>query len=90
MSENKGSTSIEEEISKQIDNLDRRFDRNGWFFIVVLVIILFMLVYIFMQVYRGPDNQEFTKDEIIQKFESMEDELASYDERIEALENQNE
>lgn len=88
MSENKETSTIEEEISKQIDNLDHRFDRNGWFFIVVLVIILFMLVYIFMQL-RGPESKvEFTEEEIFEKFESIDQELSFYEERIAELENQ--
>lgn len=76
------NNSLEQEISKQIEILDRRFDRNGWFFLVILLIIFFMLVYLFMQVFQVPSNDENIS------WSEVTEQISSLEERIEHLENQ--
>lgn len=88
MPHDRKNLSIEEEISKQIDNLDHRFDRNGWFFLVLLIIIFFMLVYLFMQVFRVPETDTYTSSyEIQTQFESLEERVSSLENRLDTTEN---
>lgn len=80
MEPNQKNTSIEVEIQKQLDKLDKRFDRNGWFFLVVLMLILFLLIYLFMNVFRVPET------DVYQSNTDIRNEIQLLQERVESLE----
>lgn len=71
--------SIEQEIQRQIDEMDRRFDRSGWFSVVLVVIVLLGILYWIAESFFGPEEAAVTPDYAITSIESLE-------QRIESLE----
>lgn len=72
---NRPSSKLEEELSKQIDQIDRKLDRSGWLYLVVVLAIFFLLVYLSINLFRIPTTEYESSD------------LSSFEERIESLES---
>ncbi len=79
------SNMIEEEISKQLKEFDKRVDRTGWPLLIVGVIALFLLVYLFSTVFSFPTNEEYTDSQ-----QALTQRIADLEERVEYLELQTE
>ncbi|MGO4927051.1 hypothetical protein ACTQ5J_00425 [Fundicoccus sp. Sow4_F4] len=75
MSNSKNTNNLEQEISKQIQQIDRRLDRSGWFYLVGVLVIFFLLVYLTVTVFRIPTSEEQSTEQ------------ASVESRIEDLES---
>lgn len=75
MSTSKNTNNLEQEISKQIQQIDRRLDRSGWFYLVGVLVIFFLLVYLTVTVFRIPTSEEQSTEQ------------ASIESRIEDLES---
>ncbi|HBY90397.1 MAG: hypothetical protein ACTHYF_03995 [Ruoffia tabacinasalis] len=85
--ENKTGNALEQELVKRLEQFDRRFDRNGWFFLVIVIVIFFITLYLFMQIFRVPEVDTYTSsNEILGQIESLEERIESYEIRIEELE----
>lgn len=85
--ENKTGNALEQELVKRLEQFDRRFDRNGWFFLVIVIVIFFITLYLFMQIFRVPEVDTYTSsNEILGQIESLEQRIESYEIRIEELE----
>lgn len=85
--ENKTGIALEQELVKRLEQFDRRFDRNGWFFLVIVIVIFFITLYLFMQIFRVPEVDTYTSsNEILGQIESLEERIESYEIRIEELE----
>ena len=85
--ENKTGNALEQELVKRLEQFDRRFDRNGWFFLVIIIVIFFITLYLFMQIFRVPEVDTYTSsNEILGQIESLEERIESYEIRIEELE----
>ena len=85
--ENKTGNALEQELVKRLEQFDRRFDRNGWFFLVIVIVIFFITLYLFMQIFRVPEVDTYTSsNEILGQIESLEERIESYEIRIEDLE----
>lgn len=84
---NKTGNVLEQELVKRLEQFDRRFDRNGWFFLVIVIVIFFITLYLFMQIFRVPEVDTYTSsNEILGQIESLEERIESYEIRIEELE----
>lgn len=84
---NKTGNVLEQELVKRLEQFDRRFDRNGWFFLVIVIVIFFITLYLFMQIFRVPEVDTYTSsNEILGQIESLEQRIESYEIRIEELE----
>ncbi|MGO4941379.1 hypothetical protein ACTQ5R_01825 [Ruoffia tabacinasalis] len=85
--ESKTGNALEQELVKRLEQFDRRFDRNGWFFLVIVIVIFFITLYLFMQIFRVPEVDTYTSsNEILGQIESLEERIESYEIRIEELE----
>lgn len=85
---NKNINVIEQELAKRLEQFDRRFDRNGWFFLVIVILIFFILLYLFMTVFRVPEVNTYTpSNELISHIEDLEEQIESFEIRLEDLEN---
>lgn len=85
--DNKTGNVLEQELVKRLEQFDRRFDRNGWFFLVIVIVIFFITLYLFMQIFRVPEVDTYTSsNEILGQIESLEERIESYEIRIEELE----
>lgn len=85
--DNKTGNVLEQELVKRLEQFDRRFDRNGWFFLVIVIVIFFITLYLFMQIFRVPEVDTYTSsNEILGQIESLEQRIESYEIRIEELE----
>lgn len=83
---NYGNT-LEQELVRRLEKFDRRFDRNGWFFLVILIAIFFITLYLFMQIFRVPEIDTHTSsNEILSQIESLEERIESYEIRLDELE----
>lgn len=76
MSQEPKRSYLEDEIAKQVDQLDQRLDRNNWLFLVVLLVFVFVTIYFVTNTFG---SQELTLDQASQQAELLE--------RIEALES---
>ncbi|AXY24826.1 hypothetical protein CL176_01665 [Suicoccus acidiformans] len=76
MSQEPKRSYLEDEIAKQVDQLDQRLDRNNWLFLVVLLVFVFVTIYFVTNIFG---SQELTLDQASQQAELLE--------RIEALES---
>lgn len=85
MAFNQNHNSIEEEINKRLDQIDKRFDRNGWFFIVVLVLTLFVAIYLFMNFFSVDNDQYVTNSELTERIEQLEVKLQALEEQVQSL-----
>lgn len=63
MSNTKNTNNLEQEISKQIQQIDRRLDRSGWFYLVGVLVVLFLLVYLTVTVFSIPTSEEQSTDQ---------------------------
>ena len=76
--ENKTGNALEQELVKRLEQFDRRFDRNGWFFLVIVIVIFFITLYLFMQIFRVPEVDTYTSSrEILGQIESLEERIES-------------
>lgn len=75
MSNSKNPYNLEQEISKQIQQIDRRLDRSGWFYLIGVLVIFFLLVYLTVTIFRIPTSEEQSNEQ------------ASVESRIENLES---
>lgn len=76
MSQEPKRSYLEDEIAKQVDQLDQRLDRNNWLFLVILLVFVFVTIYFVTNTFG---SQELTLDQASQQAELLE--------RIEALES---
>lgn len=72
---NRNTGKLEEEFSKQIDQIDRRLDRSGWFYLVIVLAIFFLVVYFTINLFRIPTSEYQSSD------------ISSFEKRIETLES---
>ena len=63
MSNSKNTNNLEQEIAKQIRQIDRRLDRSGWIYIVGVLVIFFLLVYLTVTIFRIPTSEEQTSEQ---------------------------
>ena len=78
------NSKIEREITKQIQEFDRRVDRTGWPILIIGIIVLFLLIYLLTNLFSIPTNKQnggshHAVDERIERLEnrvsSLEDQL---------------
>ncbi|MBG9984023.1 hypothetical protein HYO62_03865 [Aerococcaceae bacterium DSM 111022] len=74
---NNFSKQIEEEIQKQLGEVDRRIDRGGWPSLLIIIVALFAGLYL-ITYWLSPDDEVNV---------TYEDRAASYESRIEELES---
>lgn len=91
MSENNKNTNLlEQELAKRLEQFDKRFDRNGWFFLVIVIVIFFILLYLFMTVFSVPETDTYTSsNEFRFQIESLESRVESLEEQLGQLESDN-
>lgn len=82
MSNSKNTNNLEQEISKQIQQIDRRLDRSGWFYLVGVLVIFFLLVYLTVTVFRIPTSEEQSTEQA-----SIESRMTELESRIIDLES---
>lgn len=82
MSNSKNTNNLEQEISKQIQQIDRRLDRSGWFYLVGVLVIFFLLVYLTVTVFRIPTSEEQSTEQA-----SIESRMTELESRIFDLES---
>lgn len=88
MSKQEGRPSIDQEVKRQINDMDERFERSGWFYLVVVVIVLFLAISLFMYFNNEePDNSGSTFDEINQKVTDLENKVESLETRLNQVES---
>lgn len=82
MSNSKNTNNLEQEIAKQIQQIDRRLDRSGWFYLVGVLVIFFLLVYLTVTVFRIPTSEEQSTEQA-----SIESRMTELESRIFDLES---
>lgn len=86
---NKNSNMLEQELAKRLEQFDKRFDRNGWFFLVIVIVIFFILLYLFMTVFSVPETDTYTSsNETRTRIESLELRVESLEEQLDLLESE--
>ncbi|SEQ17049.1 hypothetical protein SAMN04488558_10614 [Ignavigranum ruoffiae] len=85
MNDKEKKIALEQEISKQLGQMDERFDRSGWFYIVVLIILLFVALATFMYFSNTvPETPSGSIEEMDQRIESLEERVKELEEQIES------
>ncbi|MGF3226686.1 hypothetical protein [Facklamia sp. P12932] len=79
------NTNFEEEITKHIEEIDRRVDRTGWPLLIIGIIIFFLLVYLSVKAFSIPTTKEYEGSQAAmnQKVEDLENRLSSLEALIE-------
>ncbi len=80
---NNFSKQIEEEIQKQLGEVDRRIDRGGWPSLLIIIVALFAGLYLITYWLSPEDDVNVTYEDRAASYESKIEELES---RIEVLE----
>ncbi|UUX33842.1 hypothetical protein [Fundicoccus culcitae] len=83
----KTNTSIEQELSKQMDEIDRRFDRGGWFYMIIVILLLFIGIYVLITYFQIPSDE---REDINEAHQSLVDRVDSLESRLIELEQQSE
>ena len=65
MSNSKNTNNLEQEIAKQIQQIDRRLDRSGWFYLVGVLVIFFLLVYLTVTIFSIPTSEEESTEQAV-------------------------
>ena len=65
MSNSKNTNNLEQEIAKQIQQIDRRLDRSGWFYLVGVLVIFFLLVYFTVTIFSIPTSEEESTEQAV-------------------------
>ncbi|MBG9988956.1 hypothetical protein HZY88_08215 [Aerococcaceae bacterium DSM 111176] len=76
---NNFSKQIEEEIQKQLGEVDRRIDRGGWPSLLIIILALFAGLYL-ITYWLNPDDGDNVNV-------TYEERAASYESKLEELEN---
>lgn len=76
---NNFSKQIEEEIQKQLGEVDRRIDRGGWPSLLIIIVALFAGLYL-ITYWLNPDDGDNVNV-------TYEERAASYESKLEELEN---
>lgn len=80
---NNYSKQIEEEIQKQLNEVDRHVDRGGWSSLLVIILVLFVALYFITQILTPDNDISFTYEDRVTTLEKTVEKLES---RIEVLE----
>ena len=80
---------IEQEIRKQMEEMDNRLDRSGWFYLLASLVVLFAILYFFMELNpnRHQGESQFSS-EYVEEIHSLEDRLSVTEERLDQLEKE--
>lgn len=65
MSNSKNTNNLEQEIAKQIQQIDRRLDRSGWFYLVGVLVIFFLLVYLTVTIFSIPTSEDKSTEQAV-------------------------
>lgn len=82
MKDNEKRYALEQEITKQIDQMDEKFDRSGWFYLLALVALVFISLSAFMYFSNSEPNNAATLEEITQKISQLEDRIDQLEKQI--------
>lgn len=91
MGSDKRNKKIEEEISKQMDQIDRKFDRGGWFYMMIVILLLFVGVYVLIDWFRIPADERNYNDEahqsLVERVDELESRLDEYELQLDESDN---
>ncbi len=74
---------LEKEIYKQIDQFDETVERSGWFYIVLVIGILFIIIGSFMFFSKTSPNQDSqTIEEMNQRIIILEEKITELESKI--------
>lgn len=83
---------IEQEISKQIDEFDKKVDRGGFVYLLLIVLVLFLLVFWLVESFSISDRDNMIADDneagLYQRIEELEQSVTDLEARIIKLESQ--
>lgn len=82
---NNFSKQIEEEIQKQLGEVDRRIDRGGWPSLLIIILALFAGLYL-ITYWLNPDDNDNVNVTYEERAASYESKLEDLESRIEELE----
>ncbi|MBG9980843.1 hypothetical protein HZY91_07770 [Facklamia sp. DSM 111018] len=87
VNQNDFNSTIEKEITKQLQEIDRHVDRTGWPLLIVGVSIFFLLVYLFITVFSIPTSEEYhgSQAAITERIDSLEQRIDELESEIESL-----
>lgn len=67
---------IEQELTKQIDEMDRRIDRGGMLSFVLVILAIFIAIYLFIDFFSITDDDSIlhmqTQAELIERIDQLE------------------
>lgn len=83
---------IEQEITKQIDEFDKRFNRGGFLSLALVVIAIFIIGFWIISFFKDEEDKTtayyYSQFELIEYIETLEAQIDDLDERIYLLEEQ--
>ncbi|WP_124058585.1 hypothetical protein [Vaginisenegalia massiliensis] len=79
---------VDPEMAKKID---RRLDRSGWFYLVVVIGLLFLVLYLMISLFRIPTNESIhqyseNQTRLEKRVEDLENQVKDYQQRLEKIE----
>lgn len=75
MKDNQKRYALEQEITKQLDQMDEKFDRSGWFYLLTFIAIIFISLAIIMYFSNSEPNNAATLEEMTQKISQLEERI---------------
>ena len=73
---------IEQEIRRQMEEMDKRLDRSGWLYLVLALVALFIFLYFFMVL--NPSSDEAYDS----SYQALVEQVDQLDNQVESLQNQ--
>lgn len=81
---------IEQELTKQIDEFDRRLNRGGFLSLALVVIAIFIIGFWIISFFKGEEDNTtahyYSQFELMEYIESLEDQIEELDKTIYLLE----
>lgn len=79
------SQQIEQEISRQLKEFDRRLDRTGWLSVVLVIVLLFIFLALIMSFLQDEDGETMYYQSTYDYIEELEQRIDSLELEIEQL-----
>lgn len=79
------SQQIEQEISRQLKEFDRRLDRTGWLSVVLVIVLLFIFLALIMSFFQDEDGETMYYQSTYDYIEELEQRIDSLELEIEQL-----
>lgn len=83
MYQDKDQSQFEKEVMQSVEQINNRIEKSGWFYLIVIIIILFGFIYLYQQTVKRTNSSDDELDYAIEeRIQLLEDQVESLQREI--------